>query len=289
MPPGPETAPSPAMLHAQQVAAWSGEVGQMWAANDARTEAGLAPVSEALLARAAPVSGEVVLDVGCGGGSTTQALAEAVGADGRVVGLDVSPPILAVARARLAGLGQVTLVEGDAAVWQAPDLRADLLFSRFGVMFFGDPVAAFANLRTMLRPGGRVAFACWRPVADNPWVLLPLQAIRGIVPPLPRPGPEDPGQFAFGDSARVTRIVEGAGFTKPEFEVFDFAFRFPADPKAAAARAAYSGPAGRALRDQPEEVCQAAEAAVAAALAPLSGGDGIVLGASVWLVTCRNP
>ena len=204
-------------------------MGANWAANEARTERGLAPVLEALLEWSAPRTGNRVVDVGCGAGGTTLALAQAVGPTGSVIGLDVSAVILEAARARLAETENARLELADALTWSLEGEPADLLFSRFGVMFFGDPVAAFANLRRALAPGGRFAFAAWAPIVENPWIDIPLRAALTVVPPPPPTDPTDPGQFAFADSARVRRILHDAGYGPVRQRTFDFAMRYPTD------------------------------------------------------------
>src|SRR6185369_15072156 len=164
---------------------------------------------------AAVAAGERVLDVGCGCGSTTIELARRAGPTGHVVGADISGPMLADARARTAaaGLGNVELVHADAQTHAFPPSAFDLVFSRFGVMFFADPTAAFANLRGALRPGGRLAFVCWRSLPENPWMAVPLMAALQHLPPPTIPGPEDPGPFSFADRGRVERILGGAGWS----------------------------------------------------------------------------
>src|SRR5450755_3808683 len=156
---------------------WNGADGEYWACQQDRLDRTLAPVTGPLLAFAAPRSGSIVIDVGCGCGATTIELARAVGPSGRVVGLDVSQPMLARATERLREFSNADCRLGDAGSLPVDDIRADLIISRFGVMFFGDPVAAFANLRTALAPGGRVRFACWRPISENPWLQIPLHAV----------------------------------------------------------------------------------------------------------------
>src|SRR5204862_328727 len=115
----------------------------------------------------------------------------------------------------------VEFVQADAQTHAFPASAFDLVFSRFGVMFFADPTAAFANLRSALRPGGRVAFVCWRTLPENPWMAVPLMAALQFLPPPPIPGPEDPGPFAFADRARVERILGGAGFADVALEALD--------------------------------------------------------------------
>jgi SAM-dependent methyltransferase len=199
---------------------WNGPGGERWAAAQDRADRNLAAITEAALAFAAPRPGDRVLDVGCGCGTTSVMLRERVGAGGRVVGLDFSHPMIQVARARG---GNVEYVEADASTYAFSAGGFDLLFSRFGVMFFADPVAAFANLRRGLAPGGRAAFVCFRDPAANPWATQPLEAARDLLPDAKPRAPGAPGPFAFADPDRVTGILAGAGFTKIRLEPHDCA------------------------------------------------------------------
>ena len=274
-------------LHADQVAFWNGPGAERWVANQTRMDTTLAEVLEIAVAHAAPREGEAVLDVGCGCGATTLALAAKVGPSGRVTGLDVSAPMLDVARSRSAGLANVAWIRADAATHAFDPASADLLFSRFGVMFFGDPAAAFANLRRALRPQGRMVFACWRPFPENPWMRVPLHAAYAHVPPLPKLGPDDPGPFSFADAERVTRILTQAGFAEPRFTKRDFAMDLANGEglDAAVRQAAGFGPASRAMEDQPEAARTAATDAIRAALTPYVASDGrVALPAAIWLV-----
>lgn len=273
-----------AALHAQQVAYWNGAGVKPWIARQAHMDARLVPVAEAAIALAAVKPGETVLDIGCGTGATSIALAAKVGPSGHVTGLDVSGPMIELARPRGAGIANLEWRQADASSEEFTPGGADLLFSRFGVMFFGDPTAAFTNLRRALRPGGRLVFACWRPFNENPWMLLPLQAVEMLVPPMPRPGPEEPGPFAFGDTARVVRILTGAGFAAPTFNRFDMAMQLGANLDEAAEQAATFGAAGRALQEQPADIVQAARAAIRVALEPHVTADGVALPGAIWLV-----
>lgn len=277
-----------ATSHARQVEAWNGPMGSQWAANEARTERGLAPVLEALLAWAAPTPGMRVVDVGCGAGGTTLALANAIAPTGEVIGLDVSAVILEAARARLAETPNARLELADALTWTLEGEQADLLFSRFGVMFFGDPVAAFANLRRALKPGARFAFAAWAALEENPWINTPYQAALSVIPPPPPADPEEPGQFAFGNPARVRRILHDAGYPRLHHRPFDFAMRYPADDLSRTATGlAAMGQVGRLLRDRPEAERSRATEAIADALVPLVRGAWIDLPARVWLFDAR--
>ncbi len=249
-------------------------------------DAMLEPVLRAALDRAAVQPGEAALDVGCGCGASTLALADAVGPAGRVTGLDVSAPMLDLARRRGAGRANVTWVVADAAVHPVEPASADLLFSRFGVMFFGQPEVAFANLRRALRPTGRLVFACWRAFADNPWMRVPLHAAYAHVPPLPRPGPEDPGPFAFADQDRVRRILSQAGFREPRCTPVDLTLDLAGGEglDTAVQHAIGFGPAARAMQDQPEAARAAATAAIRDALAPHVVDDRVPMPAAIWLV-----
>ena len=271
-------------LHAQQVAFWNGEGGARWVEGQARIDAVLAPLADAVVAHAAARPGEVVLDVGCGCGGTTLTLAASVGATGRVTGLDVSVPMIEMARSRATGIANIDWIVADAASYAFAPATVDLLFSRFGVMFFGDPAAAFANLRRALRPTGRLAFVCWRSLQENPWWMVPLRAVTTHVPPPPRPGPEDPGPLSFADPERVTRILTQAGFAPPRLEKFDLDLRLGSTLDEAVEGALSFGPALRLLNDQPDHVRAAVVATLKEALKPHVTPAGVALGGAVWLV-----
>ncbi len=278
------------VLNEEQRARWNGIDGEYWTTLQQRLDRTLAPVGEALLAFAAPVAGSTVIDVGCGCGATTVELARAVGASGRVVGLDLSEPMLALAKARLRGFDNTSFTSGDAASLPLGEINADLMVSRFGVMFFGDPVAAFTNLRTGLSPGGRLRFACWRSIGENPWLQIPLQAVYEHAPRLPKPDPGTPGPFAFADMDRVTRILMEAGFATPSFTPLEIEMDLAAGGtlEDAVRQSSDMGPARRALEEQPEEIRTAAVESIRKALAPFETPDGVRLAGGVWLVAADN-
>jgi SAM-dependent methyltransferase len=278
-------------LHAGQVAYWNGAGGDHWVKRQELTDLVLAPVAELALARAAARPGERVIDVGCGCGATTEALVERVAPGGTVLAADVSAPMLGRAQERLAGRAGVAFVCADAAAHPFAPGAADLLFSRFGVMFFGDPVAAFANLRRGLRAGGRVLFACWRKPVENPWMLVPLHAAYEHVPRLPKPGPEDPGPFSFGDPERVTRILAGAGFADVALEPADLALDLASGGglDAAVAYTLDIGATSRVLDGVSDEVRAAVAVSVRQALAPYADGGRVPLPAAIWLVSAVAP
>jgi SAM-dependent methyltransferase len=276
---------------AEQVAYWNGAGGAHWVAQQDRTDRALTEVAALTLARADARPGEVVIDVGCGCGVTTIGLAEAVGPAGRVIALDVSGPMLGRAQERLAASGMVEFVLADAALHRFPAAIADLLFSRFGVMFFGDPTAAFTNLRRALKPAARLVFACWREPAENPWMMVPLMAAYEHVPRLPKVGPEDPGPFSFADPDRVRHILTGAGFVDPALEPVDLAMDLAGGDgiEAAIAYVVEIGATSRALDGQPAEIRARAVESIRRALLPYAVGATVRLPAAIWMVTATAP
>src|SRR5215475_10545722 len=183
--------------NADQIAYWNGAAGQRWTDRQAVQDVILAGVSQILIDRARPAPGERAIDVGCGCGATTIALAERVAPSGFVLGVDISEPMLSRARERAPRSLPLTFVQADATVYPFDPQNFDLLVSRFGVMFFAEPAVSFSNLRRAMRPEGRVTFACWRDPRENPWMTISLQAVYQHVPKLPQLGPEDPSPFAF--------------------------------------------------------------------------------------------
>ncbi|HEY4361294.1 MAG TPA: class I SAM-dependent methyltransferase [Bryobacteraceae bacterium] len=277
-------------FNADQHNRWNGIDGEYWTTHQDQLDLTLAPVTAPLLAFAAPRPGSTVIDVGCGCGATTIELARAVGPAGRVIGVDVSEPMLGVAKRRLREFPRATCLLGDAAEMPLQDVGADLIVSRFGVMFFGDPVAAFGNLRTSLVPGGRLRFACWRPIQENPWLQIPLHAAYEHAPRLPKPDPEEPGPFAFANTARVTRILTAAGFSAPSFTPLDIQMNLAptGNLEDATLQASSMGPTKRALADQSDETRAAAIDSIRRALAPYGSAEGVKLPGAVWLVAADN-
>ena len=279
--------------NADQIAYWNGPNGQRWTDRQAEQDVLLAPVTQALIDRAVPRAGERIIDVGCGCGGTSMALASRVAPTGFVLGVDISGPMLARAR-QLAPKGAseglpVDFVLADATVYPFDPGSFDLLVSRFGVMFFAEPAVSFSNLRRALRPSGRMAFACWREPRENPWMMAPLQAIYQHVPKLPPQGPEDPGPFAFASEERVHRILGEAGFKGIEMEPvalsFDIAIGRGLD--AAVQAAMQIGPGSRALDGHPPETRAAAAKSVREMLVPFVRGDSVPLPGSIWIVTAK--
>ena len=274
-------------FNADQFAFWNGAGGHIWVARQAHTDTTLAPVSDALLALAAPRAGERVLDVGCGCGASTLDLARAVGAAGHVAALDISGPMLAEgqARANAAGLANIDWRQADAAMALLDPY--DLLVSNFGVMFFGDPVAAFAHMRAAARPGARMAFVCWCALADNPWIGVPMQAALRHLPPRPKGNPHAPGMFAFADPQRITQVLTGAGWPAPRVDRLELDLDIAAGHglDEAVVQSTRIGAVNSWLRNQPPEIAEAATASIREALAPHADGSSVRLPAAAWLVS----
>lgn len=269
----------------EQIEYWNGKAGQTWVRSMDRIDGMLAPITQALLARAAVAPGERAVDVGCGCGSTTLALAQR---GALVFGIDVSEPMLALAKERASGQQGIAFRRTDAATQPfTPD--HELVFSRFGVMFFANPVDAFKNLRTGLTPNGRLCFVCWQPMAENAWMATAGQAVLPFLtkPPTP-PDPRAPGPFAFADRDHLRSTLEAAGFASIEIESLRVTLHVGDDLDQAMAFQADIGPVARALAELEGETRTRAIAAAREALAKHLGPTGIDLGAACWLVTARN-
>jgi SAM-dependent methyltransferase len=271
--------------NAGQIAYWNDAPGHTWAELQALLDRQLRPLGRAAMAALAPQPGERILDIGCGAGETTTELAAAVAPEGSAVGADISRPMLEAARRRAP---QLSFLEADAQTYPFEAGAFDAAFSRFGVMFFSDPPAAFANIRRALRPGGRLAFICWRPPADNPIMVLPMAAAAPFLPPQSPADPTAPGPFAFADPERVRDVLTSAGFGGIEVT--------PHDEKVGAGNldevmtlALRVGPLGRLLRENPDAPREKVIAAIRAALAEHQGPDGVRLDSGTWIVTARNP
>lgn len=225
-----------------------------------------------------PKPGQQILDVGCGAGQTVLQLAGAVGPAGEVVGVDIAPLLLEIARKRAARYANVSFIEGDAQTSRLQAESFDAIFSRFGVMAFDDPVEAFGNLQQALKPDGRLAFVCWRSLTENELDLLPLRAagLEGLVDMTP---------FAFADPAQVRRILRAAGFDQIAVEPHEQNVG-SGGLEAMLAVVLTVGPLGRILRENPS-LRASAEPPVRRALAACEGSDGVTLKAATWIVTAR--
>ena len=284
------SSPSPS-VYPDQSAYWNDEAGPRWVALQARLDALLASLTATTIDFAAPRTGDRVVDIGCGCGATLLELSPRVGPTGKVLGVDISAVMLEVARQRVAaqGLGNTTLLRADASTHPFEPASFDLAFSRFGVMFFDDSVRAFAAIRRLLRPGGRLAFVTWRRLSDNPWFLVPYLAAKPLLPPQPPPDPEAPGPFRFADPDTLRRILSDAGFSNVEVTPHDSMMQLagPGELARAVDFAVQIGPVSRALATVDAGVKAAATAAIGAELARHESANGLILSAGNWLVSAR--
>ncbi|HEY1447873.1 MAG TPA: class I SAM-dependent methyltransferase [Caulobacteraceae bacterium] len=273
--------------NAAQAEYWNETAGPTWVELQDQLDRMIEPMGLAGLAALAPALGEAILDIGCGCGRTTFQIAEAVGTSGMVVGADISATMLAEARARAIPptAAHPQFREVDAQTGDLGRAKFDAAFSRFGVMFFADPVAAFGNIRSALKSGGRLIFVCWRSLAENPWMRVPLEAALPLLPPLPPPDPTAPGPYALADPARVRQILEAAGFHSLEIVPFD-ADVGGDDLDGSVALTFRIGPLAAALREHPQHRAEVTDA-VRQALSAYVTSEGVMMPGGVWLVTTR--
>jgi SAM-dependent methyltransferase len=273
--------------NAAQAENWNTAVGVTWVDYQAQLDRQLDVLGQAAMRALAPAPGERILDIGCGCGHTSLQLAALVGATGSVLGLDISAIMLNVARRRAmtAAGGHIEFREADVQVCDLGSGLFDAAYSRFGVMFFSDPVAGLANLRGALKPNGRIGFVCWRPLAENPWMREPFEAARPLLPEMPAPDPLAPGPFAFADPERVRALLREAGFTAVTIEPFDC--DIGGDDLATTLELTLRvGPLGFALRERPD-LREVVAASVTRTLAAHLTAQGVRMRAGVWIVGAR--
>ena len=262
---------------------WRAAVGQTWADNFRLTDRAFAGLTERLLSRIGGCDGQGILDVGCGAGELSLAVARG-NASAKVLGLDVSPALVEVARQRGTDHSNVRFEVGDAAAWSSPEFRHDKLISRHGVMFFDDPRAAFSHLRGISRPGGELIFSCFRSPRLNPWA----SELASLLELPPNPDPTAPGPFAFADEAHVRSILGQAGWQSIELSAVDFAYvaGVGENPVADALELfGRIGPAARALRALEEPARQRALGWMRDWLEQHRSGNLVALAAAAWIVT----
>lgn len=278
---------TPDEVNADMLAFWNGQGGHTWVTRQAHTDVTLAPAMRALLDFAAPSPGERVLDVGCGCGASTLDFARAVGASGRVAALDISGPMLAEGEARAAAVG-ITNIEWRQADPATAALESfGLLTSAFGTMFFGNPVAAFANMRRAAEPTARMAILCWRSLAENPWMEVPMNAVARHLPPRPAATPNAPGMFAFADPVYVSAVFRASGWAQPSFETLDMDLDIAAGRglEEAVEQSTQIGAVNSWLRNQPTGIVSEAVSFLRETLAPYADGGNVCLPGAMWLIS----
>jgi SAM-dependent methyltransferase len=290
--------------NAAQIEYWNSRVGENWTRNQERLDRAFAVLSQVLVDKVSPPRDAKLIDVGCGCGDLALALAARMGPGGHVLGIDISKPMLERARTRASALAGehagFAFIEADATE-HAFTADHDLLVSRFGVMFFADPVASFRNLRHALKPGGRFAFLCWAKLDLNPWIGVPLAPLKEMFGPQPPADPTAPGPFAFADKERVAAIFTQAGFVDVSATLVEGAVLLgradataSGDQQARAVEDALeltmrTGPVAAFLRDADEGAKQEARRRLAAALLPFAVDGGVKLGGTCWLYTGSTP
>lgn len=276
------------MANEEQIEFWAEGSGTNWIKQEERVDAFFADVDQMLLDRAGDVTGLDLLDIGCGTGATSRAFRDA----GSILSLDVSEGFLSAARIRAEadGLDHLSYQMGDAQLTKVEPAR-DMLISRFGVMFFEDPVAAFENLRSGIKPGGRLLFACWAPFLENPWFNVPFFIATDL---LGRPEPADPrapGPFAFSDVDYVTGILNDAGWADVACEVVELSVPFPGTRDDVTAFAREIGATPRVVRDMngTAEDMDKIMAIYHEKLADMEVDGRVVMPLKLHVLTARNP
>ncbi len=280
--------------NAQQREYWNGDDSREWVEHAALFDDMLGPIGHLVLERAGIAAGHRVLDVGCGNGALTMDAATLVGPRGHARGIDLSAPMLSVARARAseAGHENVDFVVADA---QVDDLGGpfDRIVSRFGIMFFDDPDAAFAHLAEALAPGGRVSFSCWAPRIENHWVAVPMAAMIEAIgpPPVGLPGSDEPGPFRYEDPDPLVTSLRRAGLDDVVVARADVEILLGGHGGLVEARdfIARSGMTRSLLGEATPEQWELALDAIATALEPYVADDGVRIGSASWLVTADKP
>lgn len=275
--------------NAQQIEHWNGPQAEKWVRGRATLDAILAPFEHVLLERAALAPGMRCIDVGCGCGTTTFAIGDAVGRGAGVTGIDLSAPMLAHARerARERASGE-DFVEGDASRYPFPEGRADRVLSRFGVMFFDAPEEAFAHIRGWLAEGGRLVFVCWQAPSHNAWIRVPVEAALAHLPEMAPPPSDAPGPFALADRERLASLLAGAGFGTVDIAPIECPMEIEGDLEVAVRFLAERQPLSRAMAEAEPAQAERARRAIAEAIAPHHDGARVALTGAVWCVDARR-
>lgn len=271
-----------------QATCWAGPGGRGWAQVQELSDAVLKPFEEVLLEACQAARAKQVLDVGCGAGGTTLAVARLLGTKGRCVGIDISEALIAAARARAERESMpVSFVQADAQIYSFDPPCFDMIISRFGVMFFADPVRAFANLRHAARPGAGLCMVAWRSAAENPIMTTAERAASSLLPNLPSRVPDAPGQFAFADRRRVHAILEESGWACSDILPIDVACSLP--EKDWVRYLISLGPVGRALQEADDDTRRRVIECVRPAFDPYVHAEEVRFTAACWMIRARAP
>ena len=278
------------IVNVDQAEAWDGPEGEYWAVHRARFDDVISPHHRALLPAAAIVPGERVLDIGCGNGLTSRDAARAVGPSGSVLGVDLSGPMLGRAEklAKEDGLDNVRFEQADAQVHSFEPGVYDLAMSRFGVMFFLDPVAAFTNISSALRPGGRLTILVWQSVASNEWARSMGEALA-MGRDLPSPPPGAPSPFSLADTDHARGVLTEAGFTDIDFVPSEQPWRAGSDADDAYGFIAGLGVIQAMLEDLDDATKALALDNLRAAMVAHQTEDGVTFGSAAWIITATKP
>jgi ubiquinone/menaquinone biosynthesis C-methylase UbiE len=273
-------------MNEDQVALWNGTAGQAWVDRQESLDRLFAPFERLLADVAAERNSRHVLDVGCGTGATTLAIARRLGAEAAATGVDISEPMIALARERAAREGlNARFLSADAQTHAFAPHTFDLIVSRFGVMFFEDPQAAFSNLHRAAQDDAQLKLIAWRSAADNPFMTAAERAAAPYLPAMPARKPDEPGQFGFADANRVRSILERAGWTSVTIEPLDVACTLPASELDA--YVTKLGPLGRVLGGADERTRAQVLETVRAAFAPYVHGKEVRFNAACWLISAK--
>lgn len=272
----------------EQAALWNGPGGRAWVEAQETLDHILQPFEDLLVAAVAARARQRVLDVGCGTGSTTLAVARLLGEKGRGIGVDISEPMITAARARAEPeRSPAEFILADAQTYAFEPASVDLVVSRFGVMFFEDPVRAFANLRRAAKAGAELWFVAWRSAAENPFMTTAERAAAPLLPNLPPRQPDAPGQFAFADRRRVASILEKSGWTEIDIRPVDVPCTMP--EKALLGHLSRLGPVGMALQQADDRARAQVLDTVRGAFDEYVHGAEVRFTAASWVVSARAP
>jgi len=275
-------------VDSEQAQLWNGPAGHAWIESQVLLDRIFRPFEKLLAGAVCDGPGGAVLDVGCGTGSTTLAAARALGAKGRCTGVDISQPMIAAARDRAEREGAAArFLCADAQTHPFEPAGFDRIISRFGVMFFDDPVAAFANLRDAARGGAILRFVAWRSAGENPFMTTAERAAAPLLPDLPARRPGAPGQFALADRHRVGAILEESGWTDIDIRPIDVTCTLAEEELVP--YLSRLGPVGLALREADGRTRDRVIERVRAAFDPYVDGAEVRFTAACWEVSARAP